>query len=431
MDKTSLKNALLEAKEIESAAYNSAKKFLEESISPKIEEVVNETIKELEKNSLLKEDVKIDVDSDGAVSVTKEEEKEIEPLTHNSNTNMEIENKPETTEEMFEVVNEDGTEAPVSTDAPVATDAPAEAPAAEEVPAEGGIEELNQKMTSIESKLDSIINTMPSLENSDPSAEGEVEIVDDENPAGEMPVSGAKAPAEVPSELPATEEGIDEMVYEIEEEGVNDMEEVVYEIEEELEEEMVYEVDMTENNLEEIEIVDEMTGVSASVQHREPNRLHKPKDGHHAPVAPLMKENTDQNVSKIDDLKKENASLKETIKEYKDSFIVLRKQINEVQIFNAKLAYANKLFTNGGLTNSEKVQIAEEFDKVETIEEAKILYNKLITESNVSKTSKTSVEKVKSIKPESVNNSAAPSQTQTLYEGVEMKRMRELAGIIK
>ena len=40
-----------------------------------------------------------------------------------------------------------------------------------------------------------------------------------------------------------------------------------------------------------------------------------------------------------------------------------------MQTFNAKLAYANKLFINGGLTNDEKIKIAEEFDKIETIEE--------------------------------------------------------------
>ena len=98
-----------------------------------------------------------------------------------------------------------------------------------------------------------------------------------------------------------------------------------------------------------------------------------------------------------------------------------------MQIFNAKLAYANKLFTSGGLTNNEKIKIAEEFDKVETIEEAKKLYNKLISEVNISKSAPQ--EKIKSAKPAIVASNT--NNSQTLFESEEFKRMRKLAGIIK
>jgi hypothetical protein len=38
------------------------------------------------------------------------------------------------------------------------------------------------------------------------------------------------------------------------------------------------------------------------------------------------------------------------------------KQFNEMQTFNAKLAYANKLFMEGGFSDKEKLKIAEAFD---------------------------------------------------------------------
>ena len=154
------------------------------------------------------------------------------------------------------------------------------------------------------------------------------------------------------------------------------------------------------------------------------------KGPEHAPINDKfskLNENKTQNVSNIDELLQENESLKKALKEYKDSFVVLRKQINEVQTFNAKLAYVNKLFANGGLNSEEKIQIAEQFDKVDSIEDAKKLYNQLIKENTTPKNkSIDNIEKkLQSAKPVASN----PSTAKTLYESVEMSRMKKLAGI--
>jgi len=150
--------------------------------------------------------------------------------------------------------------------------------------------------------------------------------------------------------------------------------------------------------------------------------------GHHSPIAPLH-ENNAHNEAKIAELTEENESLKESLKEYKESFKVLRKQINEVQTFNAKLAYVNKLFSKGGLTNDEKVKIAENFDETNTVEEAKTLYNKIISESTNLSNEKT--EQLKS-KLKSTSPSITPvTKTEALYENKEVARMKLLAGINK
>ena len=85
------------------------------------------------------------------------------------------------------------------------------------------------------------------------------------------------------------------------------------------------------------------------------------------------------------------------------------------------------MFSKGGLTNDEKVQIAENFDSVNTIEEAKTLYNKFINESKNLSESKTEQlkSKLKSNNPVVVNS----TKSEALYESKEVSRMRQLAGI--
>jgi len=55
----------------------------------------------------------------------------------------------------------------------------------------------------------------------------------------------------------------------------------------------------------------------------------------------------------------------------------LREGFNKLNLFNAKLAYAFKLMRTPGLTRTEKKQIAETFDRVKSIREAKLIYETL------------------------------------------------------
>jgi hypothetical protein len=205
-----------------------------------------------------------------------------------------------------------------------------------------------------------------------------------------------------------------------------DMEEGMYEIS--LEEEM------EEENLEE-----KVYGGSFAAINRAGNRERKERLPMHAPMneSKKIKNTKAQNESKLDELIQENASLKNVIKNYKsnlkefeNSFVELKSQLNEMQIFNGKLAYANKLLTKGGLTNDEKIRIAEEFDKCATVEDAKKLYNKIISENNFS-SKNNSTEKLKSVKPSTVIQNLSENKTEKLFESEERRRMRMLAGIVK
>lgn len=138
-----------------------------------------------------------------------------------------------------------------------------------------------------------------------------------------------------------------------------------------------------------------------------------------AKFAELQQENKSLKA-KIDEQKKE-------IKKFHESFVELRSQFNEMQTFNAKLAYANKLFANGGFSQKEKLQIAESFDNVKSADDAKKLYNKIISENKLSvKKQNKDIEKpiTKAIKGKN-------SEHNVLYESAEVRRMKKLAGIDK
>jgi len=187
------------------------------------------------------------------------------------------------------------------------------------------------------------------------------------------------------------------------------------------EEEELNEIEIESAEEEELE-----EGEGISLTNRQGQNL-KPNTPHKKVRSGLSESDKAQYESKLDGLTKENASLKTALKEYKDSFVVLRKQINEVQTFNAKLAYANKVFTKGGLTNEEKGIIAEQFDNCNTADEAKSLYNKLIKENAI--VSKPNANKIKLPKQAASTNNSP--ERGALYENEETKRMKKLAGIIK
>lgn len=438
IDKTSLQKALLEAKQIEALAFEKAKQALEESLTPQIDRAVLETIREIEAEGL-NENVKIEVAPEAGLNISVAEDgtatvsvgdSEAEALP-NINSEPEMNDTPEVTgageeEEIFEVeAAAPAAEVPAEPAMDAAIGEPAVDTATEEQSIDDKLDAMAQTLETVLAKIDGQSMTGAGAE----GGEGAVEIVDDE--------AAAAAPAETPAPAPApaaapAEPAAEEVVAE---------DDTMYEMEDDLNmEEALAGLDEIEIVDEEIEIVgddeetmEEMRGLSNTVQRGVPNRTHKNNTNvHQAPISALadMNENTAQYESIIDELKEENESLRQTVKEYKESFIELRKQINEVQVFNAKLAYANKIFTNGGLTNDEKQRIINEFETVETVEEAKKLYNKLINEA-AGKSKENPTDKLKSVKPAVVSTSTATQNAQTLFESPEMRRMKKLAGLLK
>lgn len=465
-----IKEAALQAKNIEQSAIEFAKKEIMESLAPQIEETVKNSLMELENSSnetstdeqstVVSEDLQINVATDGSVSIsgtsdgapieldnTGSSSDETSTTTNTDTEEMDTVNNHE--EEMFEIdLSEEG-EIP----APPIDNA---APPAETEPV-ADLNTIDDKLQDMASKIETILSAVaPS------GGEGDVQVVDDE--AQGDPAAGAPAPAPAaPAPAPTDNQDVvaeDDVMFEIDQDMMNALAEMDFMSEESLEEgeSIEEEINISElNDLDEVVIdededdseddspVDEMKGLGSGVNRLTPNRnKFNDKDHKHAPVNEAVQIQTikAQYESKIDELIKENAGLQTTVEkqkgdinDFKNSFIELRQQVDEMVVFNGKLAFANKLFYNGGLTNDEKKTIAEAFDKVETIDEAKKLYNKFINEMNLSQSTNTSpIDKLKTSKPavaKDNSKSENTSQAQAIYESVEMKRMKKLAGILK
>jgi hypothetical protein len=52
----------------------------------------------------------------------------------------------------------------------------------------------------------------------------------------------------------------------------------------------------------------------------------------------------------------------------------LKSTINEVNLLNAKLLFANKLFRSYNLTNEQKVKVVENLDRTTSVREVKLVY---------------------------------------------------------
>lgn len=94
--------------------------------------------------------------------------------------------------------------------------------------------------------------------------------------------------------------------------------------------------------------------------------------------------NLDELLAELDAL--DNDELEEAkkeddkeMKEALDTIAILRKEINEVNLMNAKLLYVNRIFKSKNLNESQKVHVIASFDKATTTKEAKIVYESLNT----------------------------------------------------
>lgn len=456
--KNIIQDALVDAREIEKFALETAKKTIEESIAPQIEQAVINSIREIEKEnnaqeveSAIEESIKLDIAPDadltinvGADGATIEVGGETNTID-NSNTETEMNTTPENHEdEIFEIegLYEDGA-------APIAD---ASAPAAETVAEpEANLDAINSKLQDLTSKIDSILSAVNPTAGE--GSEGEVQVVDDDGAAPAMDAAPVAPAAPAAPVAPAQDDAVvneDDIMFEIEDDVMEGLFETDIVTEDSLEElnleelEAIEEIEIVDENNDEDEDdkpVDEMRGVSHTVQRSAGNRKNfKDNNEKHAPIG--VNEGVEnikaQYESKIDELTKENAGLKEAVEkfkseneDYKTAFVELRQQVNEAQIFNGKLAYANQLLNRAGITAEEKIRIAEAFDKAETIEEAKKLYNSLISEINNSVNAET-VSKLKSTaKPQVVQSKEPVTKTETIYESEERKKMLRLAGILK
>jgi hypothetical protein len=142
-----------------------------------------------------------------------------------------------------------------------------------------------------------------------------------------------------------------------------------------------------------------------------------------------LKENDDKDA---DDKKadEKEAELNEAYKVIKS----LQTTINEVNLLNAKLLFANKLFRAHNMTNEQKVKVIETLDRTNSVREVKLVYSTLAENFKYTSTTATSVKKsITEGIASKVTKSTKPAEVkQVIAENTIISdRFQKLAGIIK
>lgn len=128
---------------------------------------------------------------------------------------------------------------------------------------------------------------------------------------------------------------------------------------------------------------------------------------------------------------KENRDLKESLVKHAEAIESLRGQLTEMNLFNAKLLYVNRLLQDRELSDAQRRNIIESLDRARSLREVKLLY-KGLSESIGRKTAAKRPELVsESVGSRAVSPTSRPLSTSgvRLNEAVEVHRWAVLAGI--
>ena len=79
----------------------------------------------------------------------------------------------------------------------------------------------------------------------------------------------------------------------------------------------------------------------------------------------------------VEDYKKKLKEMKEELDEAYNALSTIKTELQEVNLFNAKLLYTNKIFKAKNLTESQKVKVLAAFDKAASVKEAKLVFETL------------------------------------------------------
>jgi hypothetical protein len=134
--------------------------------------------------------------------------------------------------------------------------------------------------------------------------------------------------------------------------------------------------------------------------------------------------------SEEDDSEELKSDLEEAYKTIKS----LQSTINEVNLLNAKLLFANKLFRAHNMTNEQKIKVIETLDRTKSVREVKLVYSTLAENFKYTSSNKIAKKSIAEGIASKVTKSTKPAtaQKQVISESVAISnRFKKLAGIIK
>ena len=113
------------------------------------------------------------------------------------------------------------------------------------------------------------------------------------------------------------------------------------------------------------------------------------------------------------------------LKEAYDTIKIMKKELNEINLLNAKLLYTNKIFKSKQLTETQKIKVLGSFDNATTVKETKLVYTTL---NEGIKVKKPSIEKTLGRASKSTNSPVTVKKP-IVESNDAYLRMQKLAGL--
>ena len=140
---------------------------------------------------------------------------------------------------------------------------------------------------------------------------------------------------------------------------------------------------------------------------------------------PLARKIAEPGAAKNAIFREQSQDLNEALQAVK----ILRNQLQEVNLLNAKLLYVNKVFKSNNLSEGQKVNVIAAFDKAETVKEVKLVFE-TVSKNVVAKPA--ALKEHRSFASKATGNAQTTAPKEILSEVSEqVARWQKLAGIIK
>ena len=125
---------------------------------------------------------------------------------------------------------------------------------------------------------------------------------------------------------------------------------------------------------------------------------------------------------------RKNRGLQQQLNEYRNGIETLREQLSELNLFNAKLLYVNKLTADREITASQRRAVVEALDGAKNLREAKLLY-KSMSESLDRRNPAQINESAHRLSPGNASRPTTSGGATNLNEGTALDRWATLAGL--
>lgn len=125
---------------------------------------------------------------------------------------------------------------------------------------------------------------------------------------------------------------------------------------------------------------------------------------------------------------RKNRVLQQQLNEYRNGIETLREQLSELNLFNAKLLYVNKISQSRDISAAQRKAVVEALDGAKNLREAKLIYTSL-SESLDRGNSATLSESARRLSPGHASRPTSSGGSTRLNESTQLDRWATLAGL--